>query len=456
VATDPIQHVRDHTHETPLDLDAHEALVRLAMLPPSVDVPYLSLSLDWQPQGSDPGREPPPEPRPSERRSGRDDGYREGASRRPSRQVFEREAAKIVEGHGPRGAAFDSLTADIERIGTFLDEELDPAAQGVFIVACSAAGVFEPLALGLPLPTRLAVGPTPALGALTRLVEDYPSYAVLLADQHEATLSFITQATRGQSVALASTDYPRKQQQGGWSQRRFQARADERVAAFARGIADEVQRALTETGVAMLVVAGDEVITSALDPAFHPTVKERIVATIRLDNRASEQEIVEATQPLVERAEREREQAAVEAVRDAVGAGGAGAAGAGSTLTALQAGQVETLVMVDDFAAPGWADYVLPVYGAGNPPAEHPAGGDPAELRPVALDEEAIRLALLTGAEVQIVHTAVPVDPDQGVTIPEAGTLPPRSPAAAILDDLGGIGAVLRFTLDEEQPVASV
>jgi hypothetical protein len=456
VATNPIQRIRDHAHDSPLDLDAARTLGQLATLPPSTAAPYLSLSLDWRPQGSDPGRAPASEPRPSERRSGRDDGFREGTSRRPSRQVFEREVAKVIEGYGPRGAAFDSLTADIERIGTFLDEELNPAAQGIFIVACSAAGVFEPLALGLPLPTRLAVGPTPALGALARLIEDHPAYAVLLADQHEATLSFITQATRGQSVALESTDYPRKQQQGGWSQRRFQARADERVAAFARGIADEVARALDETGVDLLVVAGDEVITSALDPAFHPTVKERIIETIRLDNRASEREIVEATHPLAEQAEREREISAAAAVRDAVGAGGLGVAGAEATVTALQAGQVETLVIGDDFAAGGWADYGLPVYGVGEPPSEHPAGGDPADLVAIALEEEVIRLALLTGAEVQIVHSAVPLDWVEGAAIPEAGTLPPRSEAATLLDELGGIGAVLRFALDDEQSVADV
>lgn len=449
MVTDPVQAIRRYTHNTPHDLDVWRTMLDLAALPPSTEAPYLTLSLDWRPAGDDPGRIPAAEPRPSERRASRND---EGVSRRPSRQQIERELAALVATHAPRGAAFDSVSADVERISDYLDNDLDPAAQGVFIVACSATGVFMPLVLGLPLPTRLVAAPTPALGVLARLVDDHPTYAILLADQHTATLSLIMQATRGHSLGLESTGYPRKQQQGGWSQRRFQARADERVEAFARVIADEVHKALDEASVTMLVVAGDEVITSALDAAFHPSVTGRIVDTIRLDIGASEGDIIAATLPIVERAEREREVEAIEALQDGIGAGGLGVGGVAETLTALQGGQVATLVIVDDLAAPGWADYVMPLYGVGEVPAEHPAGGNPADIIPVALEEEMIRLAIQTGATSQIVHTAVPVGSAANAEIPEAGSAPPRTEAARALDDLGGVGALLRFTVEQDPP----
>ena len=450
MATDPIQAIREYIHDTPHDLDAQQTLMDLAALPPSTAVPYLSLSLDWRPAGDDPGRTPAFEPRPSERRSSRND---EGVSRRPARQHIDRALAELVTTHGPRGAAFESVTADAQRIADYLDNELDPAAQGVFMVTCSASGVFTPLVLGLPLPTQLVAAPTPALGVLARLVDDHPTYAILLADQHDATLSLITQATQGHSLALASTDYPRKQKQGGWSQQRFQARANERVEAFARGIADEVQRALDEASVTMLIVAGDEVITSALDAAFHPTVTDRIIDTIRLDIRASEVEIIAATLPIVARAEREREVEAVRALQDSTGAGSLGVGGAEATLAALQRGQVATLVLNDDFAASGWVDFSLPVYGVGPVPIEHPAGGDPADLTPVALEEELIRLAIQTGATVQIVHTAVPVGTAKDDEIPQAGSAQPRTEAAFALDHLGGVGALLRFAIDQDDSV---
>lgn len=447
MATDPIQRIRERVHETALDLDAQLVLAELAALPPSLDVPYVTVSLDWRPEGSDPGRTPPPDIRPSERRSHRDN---DGVSRRPARQQLDRDLAEAIAQQGPRGAGLESLTADAERIATYLDEELDPSAQGVFLVSCAAAAVFAPLALGLPIPTRVSVGPTPALSVLARLVDDHPTYAVLLADQHEATLSFVTQAIHGQSVTLDSTDYPRKQKQGGWSQRRFQARADERVAAFASGIAEETQRALDELGVGMLISAGDEVITSALDAAFHQSVKDRIISTLRLDIGAAEQEVIAATLPLAQAAEREREVEAVQAMSDAVGAGGNAVIGPEATITAVQGGQVAMLLITDDFAAAGWADYSFPLLGVGAPPAAHSAGGDPKAIVPVDLEEELIRLTLLNGGDVQIVKTAsalAAVDLDE---IPVAGLEPPRSATAAALDAFGGVGALVRFSVDEQ------
>lgn len=454
MVTEPIQAIRAEERDTAFDLDLKRALRELASLPPSPETPYLSVSLDWRPAGEEPGRAPAPEPKRSQRRSLDDD---RGPSWRPARQQIAEELAALADSLGPRGAAFDSVSADVGRILAFLDEALDPAAHGVFIVACDAADVFTPLTLGLPVPTALASGPTPALGALTRLADDHPTYAVLLADQRDATLILIDQTVARGSVTIEATGHPRKQQQGGWSQRRYQARADERIAAFARGTAEEVRRTLDEEAVSMLVVAGDEVIVPALVAEFHQTVKDRILDTIHLEIRATESEVIAATLPIVERAEREREDATVSALHDAVGAGGQGAAGTEDTLTALQAGQVATLVMNDDFAAPGWADFTLPVYGVGEVPAEHPAGGDPANLLPVALADELIRLTLVTDGDVQIVRTAVPIeDTVADGDIPESGSPSPRTGAARSLDTLGGVGALLRFVLDEDQPVAEI
>jgi peptide subunit release factor 1 (eRF1) len=155
--------------------------------------------------------------------------------------------------------------------------------------------------------------------------------------------------------------------------------------------------------------------------------------------------MIEATLPLVTQVERDQELATARAVAAAVSANGRGAAGAPAVLRALQAGQVATLVIVDDFAEAGWADYGHDTYGVGAVPATHPTGGDPAKLVPVALEEELIRLANRTGAEIEIIHSSVPFDDEAG--IPEPGSPVPRSEAATMLDELGGVGALLRFTL---------
>lgn len=443
MATDPTKSIQERELSTPFDMSARELLGRLAHLEPSLNVPYLTVSVDWRVEGTSPGREEPEEVKRSQDRS----GTQEGDRWRPGIEVIERELDDLIEQHGPRGDVFDSLNEDKRKIHEYLVNDLDPAAQGVFLVSCSAQGVFEASGFALPMENKVEPGPTPALYSLVRMVEDYPTYAVLLADQREAVLTFVTSGQADREVSFAGSEYPRHQQQGGWSQRRYQARADERIEAFAGDVAEETGKALDEDGVQSLIVAGNEVMTTALDHEFHETVKSRIIDTIHLDIRTDQSEVIGATFPIAEQGERSREAAKVDTIRDLVGADARGAAGAEATLLALQAGQVDELLMVDTFEGTGWADYEMYVFGVGERPSEHPTGGDLSSLVDIDLRNEMIRLALATDATVEIVHSDVPVSENEDV--PDAGEGRPITEAAKALNELGGVAARLRFTLEE-------
>jgi hypothetical protein len=445
MATDPVQRVRTDVFDLPVTFGMRETMSRLAAMPPSLDAPYLTVTLDWRPEGSDPGRESTPDIARSERRARRGES---GASRRPSRGEMERQIEQLLAAYGPRGAAFDSLSADAARIAVYLDEELDPAAHGVYIAACAARELFEPLTFALPLATSVAAAPTPRITPLVRFADDHPVYAVLMADQHEAVLSIVRRASRGTSVRLESSGFPRRQQTGGLSQRNFRNRAEERIAAFARAIVEETQRAMDEGNIEQLIVAGNEVMTSVLAAEFPDALSARIVDTIRLDRSASEQEMLDLTLPIVERAERGRELASVRAIADAVGAADRGAAGAVDVLRALQNHQVSELALVDDFAGDGWADYGRETYGVGPIPDVHPLGGEHSDLVVIDLPEELIGLAVRSGAEIEIVHSAVSADAGEEPVVPRAGEPAPRSEAATLLDGLGSVGALLRFTIE--------
>jgi protein required for attachment to host cells len=381
-------------------------------------------------------------------------GQEEGIRWRPSIEILERELENIIEAHGPHGEVYESLEEDKDKIFNYLENDLDPAAQGAFFVSCSANNVFEASGFSIPLETEVHVGPAPVIYPLVRLVEDYPTYGVLLADQREARLSFITSGRSSRSVTLEGSGYPRHQSQGGWSQRRFQNRAEERVEAFARDVAEETRKALDRLDVDTLIVAGNEVMTSALDHEFHQTVKERVVQTIHMDMTATDDEVLQATRPIAEREERQREASTVQDVRDNIGADGRGVGGPEETLQALQAGQVDTLVLTDTFEGTGWGDFEMQVFGVGSIPDEHPLGGDVSSIVEIDLRSEMVRLALATDAEVDIIHSDVPVMEDEEV--PDAGEGVPITEAAKALNEIGGAGARLRYTLDETAPPESV
>ncbi len=419
MAFSPVKRVREKQYQTTVQEDLDSVLRELADLPTAPATPYLTVSLDWRPTGTDPE-------------------YR-GAI-----QYFEQNAKRIQQQYWPRGEVFDSVGADIEHIREWLAEGVDPASRGLFVVANSGQGVFEAISVGIPLQNRVIAGPMPALASLARLDEDNPTYAVLLADQQQSYLSLISQAHRVEQLTMISSDYPRKQATGGWSQRRFQQRADERLMALARQIAGESESYLNENEVDMLVIAADEVITGALDRTMSDQLSRRVIDRIRLDIESSGQEILEATLPLAERAEAEREQASVDTVADAVGQGRNAVAGAEKVMDALAHGRVADLIMNEDFHEDGWADFTNQRYGVGEQRDVLAGAVDEISVEPIIIEEEMVRLAIQQNAGIDIIHTRVPLTAERDDQLPDANEIP-RSAAARKLDELGGVAAIVRY-----------
>jgi hypothetical protein len=425
--------------------DLRAALARLAALPPAPSGTCLTVSFDWSIDGSEPGRFPAPAPKRSQERALRGET---GAPRRPGWQQMQRELQALVESHGPRGETYDALAADLARITAYVDNELDLSANGVFIVADGQQGVFEAIPLDVAPTPSLILESVPALRPLVHASEDYPTFAVVNANQQEVNVWVIERLGWSENIQVESDGYPRHQRSGGLNAQRYQNRADERVEAFARTVAEQVNRLFMESDTPpdYLILSDEEPMSTAIAEHLHKEVSPKVLGRVVLGKDPLPTEIAAIVAPMIEAAERQEEIDAVQKVADNVGAQTLGIAGAVDTLRALANGQVQMLVMNDDFTATGWADYTLPLFGLGDIPAEHPAGGDVANLRVTKLEDEAVRLTLLNGGTVELIQTTEPLSADTDV--PRAGGEIPRAAAATALDDLGGIGAVLRYDIE--------
>lgn len=446
MATDPVRSVRITEQDAPVVPDLKAALARLAAMQPSPTGSYLTVSFDWSIDGSEPGRLPAPAPKRSQERAMRGE---EGAPRRPGWQQMQRELQELVESHGPRGDIYDALSADLARITDFVDKQLDLSANGLFILADGQQGVFEAIPLDVAPEASAVLESIPALRPLVHASEDYPTFVVVNANQQEANVWVIERLGWSENVQVESDSYPRHQSTGGLNAQRYQNRANERVEAFARTVAEQVNRLFMESTSPpdYLILSDDEPMFTAISEHLHKEVSPKLLGKVGLGKDPLPTEIAAIVAPMIEAAERQQEADAVQKVADNVGAQTLGIAGAVDTLRALATGQVQTLVMNDDFTAEGWADYTLPLFGLGEIPAEHPAGGDIANMRVTRLEDEAVRLALLNGGEVELIQTTVPISETEGT--PRAGEDMPRSEPAKALDSLGGIGAVLRYDIEE-------
>lgn len=427
---------RTQTTATRHDSDFAENLPgiieRLANMEPSVEAPYLSVYVDWRPDGGAPGR-------------------------RSGMRVYTDAIEPFLAHHKPHTPARESLEADIARVTAYLESDAPDEAQGIMVVACRANGTFEAFPLGVPVPTELSHGPVPALRTLVRALNDAPSFAVVQIDQREANIFVVRQGRPAATLDIDSTDSTREDRSTSGKETTIQLRADDQIEAFVREVADKLRIALDRGSLDGFVVVGDEVVVPVMEREFPKTLWEHLIGTVNGEIRDKPEEAIARAMPIVLAHERAREAAAVQQARDLSKSDGPGVTGLDDTLAALQSGQVETLVMTDDFNALGWADYTFPLYGSGLPHSEHPAGGDPDNMTPVSTPDELVRLAVQSSAAVETVRSAVPITTAEEDHIPDAhaGDQLPRSEAATMLDDLGGVAAILRFALAEDQRTAN-
>lgn len=446
MATNPVQRIREREYSHAIDLHLPDFLRDIAKVEPNPENPYLSLYLDWTPNYEDPGRLPAEELKRSQRRN----VETVATSKRPSRTWFEQQAKAALAELDPRSQRYADLEADILQINTYLDIDLDPSARGVFILSNVAAGIFEPIVLGVPVETSMEFGPLPSLSQLAHLSEDYATYGILVVNQKEAELSFVTQGTKDASIYLESNLYPRHQRQGSLSEVNYRERAGQRVLHFAKAIAEEVTVALRNVDVDSLVLVGSTVFMTPLVNQFPEEAKSLIVAQIPYDlsttgGDLNAQTLIELTAPHAAEAERAEEAKAVETLRNELGSG-RGVAGTVDVLNALMAHQVHQLVINEDYHERGWGDLALGIYGVGDIPAEHPTGGNVADLVEVDLVDAFVRLTLQSDGLVEFIHTAVAMTAETAEPGNRRGGELPRTEAGVSLDEVGGVGAILRFT----------
>lgn len=285
-----------------------------------------------------------------------------------------------MEQFEPRSPERESLEKDVERIERYLAEEVRPSANGIAIFACSADELFEPLQLDAPIERhRLTVGDRPHLYPLARIVDRYPRHAVLLSDTNHARICVFG---RGRTIEREEISSPKlsRTDAGGWSQMRYQRHVEDHYLHHAKDVVEALGRIVAEDRADYVFLCGDEVIVPLLREQLPKDLAKKVIGVLRLEMRASEQEVMKAAGKALAEHEAKAEAERVETLRGEWRAGRLAAAGRRDVLRALENGQVEELVISRAFAET----------------ADNGSGISPAD--------DLVQRALSTGARVRFVE----------------------------------------------------
>lgn len=346
-------------------------------------------------------------------------------------QTFVRQEFKARSRTYPPGSPErDSLDKDLERIATFLENDVQPSANGVAIFACSAGELFETVQLTAPIEQHwLYIGDAPHLYPLARVDSQYPRYAAVVADTNMARIMVFA---TGELVSQQDVkgEKTRRSSQGGWSQARFQRHIENFHLQHVKDIIAALERIVQQEGITQILTAGDEVILPLLREQMPKHLAEKVVDHLKLDARAPLEDVLAATVEAMgrqnERTDREKVDAAIGAYRS----GGLGVVGPDETLAALVKGQVDELLLTASVEGIENISKQAAMATSNDstllePAVETTAGGEAAQADPtvVRLADELVTRARQTGARVTFIEDA------------------------SLLEDYGGVAASLRFRI---------
>jgi hypothetical protein len=313
-------------------------------------------------------------------------------------------------------AAIDPLVPDAHHRGRTLAVVAD--ATGVRLVRHEP----EP-----PVRDAAWVAPLPRLGPLIEWAQSAVPHLVVLADRAGADIVVFTRRADGfggggapvVSVGEETGDDPdlRKSNPGGWSQRRYQNRAENLWDQNAREVAGQVAELADETGARLVVVAGD---VRALQ-LLREHLPERTAQLLReVDgSRAAGSGLDEIADDVVKLAATVVAEDTVELLRQFKqerGQDDLAAEGVKNTVEALAAARVDTLLIHDDPDDDRTA-WFGPEPGMVAETKEALAGLGVAEPRQARLVDVAIRSAFTTGAAVRIMPSVGSVEEGIGAIL---------------------------------------
>ena len=249
-------------------------------------------------------------------------------------------------------------------------------------------------------------GPLPSLVPLLEWRQSSLPHVLVLADRTGAD---VIGFRRERPAVVRETgnqdeDAAQKVRAGGWSQRRYQERAENVWEQNADAAATEVARLVERIGARLIVAAGDVRAVQLLRDALPRELTDLLVVAdgSRAADGSADTTAEEATRLVADAVARDTV-ALVEKFREEKGQGDRAAAGAARTIEALAEGRVEVLLVNDD----GVEDTRTAWFGpeptmVATSEADMKAFGvdDATEAR---LPDVAVRAALLTSAGVRVV-----------------------------------------------------
>jgi peptide chain release factor subunit 1 len=249
----------------------------------------------------------------------------------------------------------EGLRADFGRMRRYFTDEFSrEGAHGLALFAAGLDGFWRPL----PLPGRVAdaaaIDDAFHLAPLVPLVGRGDGALVAVVNRERGNVYRLRDG-RLVEVADHTEEQPRRHDQGGWSQSRFQRHIDELAADHMRAVAEEVARQVRSStnGLQVVVVCAEENRPQFVE-LLPQEATQALAGWVHAEAHAGPADLLAAVLPVLDRARMRRAQEALERWRAESAKNGRAASGWKATLEAASDARVEVLLAQEGARREAW------------------------------------------------------------------------------------------------------
>jgi peptide chain release factor subunit 1 len=306
----------------------------------------------------------------------------------------------------------EALKHDFERIRRYFEHEFErDGAHGLALFCAGLDDVWVSLQLPDPVPDGIKVERDFYLEPLAPLVGRGDGALVAVVNRERGSL-YRLRAGRLQEAADLSEEQPRRHDQGGWSQSRFQRHIDELAADHFRRVAEVIDRRVRAGNITRLVVACPGEVRPEFEHLLSQEARHALAGWAAVEAHAGPPEVLQAVSPLLEKARAADEAAQLERFREEHGRAGRAVGGWAGTLEAASDARVEVLLYTESAQRHAWQ--CLQCGRASAEGGSCPLDGTELEERTEGLDL-ALHQTLATGGTICVVRERRDLDPFEGI-----------------------------------------
>jgi len=316
-----------------------------------------------------------------------------------------------------------SLEEDFKKMQNYVEQEFSGrGVRGLVIFSASKRNFWQVYHLPQPVKSRLLINSEPYVRPLTALLDEYKRYCTVVVSRDKARIFEVYLGEITEHTEIFS-QVPGKVRIAGWyglEERRIERNIEDKIHRHFKGVADATLAFFKRKRFDWLIIGGKKESISAFEKHLHTYLRDRIVGRIDLDPETSLHEALLKTQKVARRMEHEEETHLIQHLLDEANSSGLGVIGLEDTLKAIWQGQVNVLIVKDDLSMPG---FICPKCGYMSI-EESECPHDRVSMTPTPdVLEEAVESAIIQNCQIEHVTESQE------------------------LDNIGGIGAILRFKI---------